>query len=74
MAQGSDQTIAKKQEDGGHNFWAGVDVIKLFFGGSLDFPKIKKFNKVCNDVWTCTKMWKLGYFKQNYTLELFIAL
>ena len=26
-----------------------VDVIKLFLG-NLDFPKIKKFNKVCYDV------------------------
>ena len=27
-----------------------VDVIKLFFGGNLDFRKIKKFSKVCYDV------------------------
>ena len=27
-----------------------VDVIKLFFGGNLDFPKIKKWKKVCSDV------------------------
>ena len=27
-----------------------VNVIKLFFGGNLDIPKIKKFNKVCYDV------------------------
>ena len=26
------------------------DVIKLFFGGNLDFPKIKKSKKVCYDV------------------------
>ena len=26
-----------------------VDFIKLF-GGNLDFPKIKKFIQVCNDV------------------------
>ena len=26
-----------------------VDVIKKF-GGNLDFPKIKKLNKVCNNV------------------------
>ena len=31
---------------------------KTFFVGNLDFPKIKKLNKVCSDVWTCTKMWK----------------
>ena len=31
---------------------------KTFFGGNLDFPKIKKLKKVCSDVWTCTKMWK----------------
>ena len=34
-----------------------VDVIKL------DFPKIKKLNKVCSADWTCTKMLKqLRYF------------
>ena len=27
-----------------------VDVIKLFFGGNLDFPKIKNLKKVCSDV------------------------
>ena len=27
---------------------SGVDVIKIF-GGNLDFPKIKKLNKVCSD-------------------------
>ena len=30
---------------------------KTFFGGNLDFPKIKKWNKVCSDVWTWSKMW-----------------
>ena len=25
-----------------------VNVIKSFFGGNLDFPKIKKLNKVCS--------------------------
>ena len=29
--------------------------------------------KVCSNVWTCTKMLKLCYFKHNYTLELFMA-
>ena len=41
--------------------WAVVDAIK-FFGGNLDFPKLKKLNKICSYVWTCTKMWKLYYF------------
>ena len=27
----------------------GIDVIKHFFGGNLDFPKIRKLNKVCSD-------------------------
>ena len=35
---------------------------KTFFGGNLDFPKIKILNKVCSNVWNCTKMWKLCYF------------
>ena len=29
---------------------------KAFFEENLDFPKIKKLNKVCSDYWTCTKM------------------
>ena len=33
--------------------WAVVDAIK-FFGGNLDFPKLKKLNKICSYVWTCT--------------------
>ena len=44
-----------------------------FYGGNLDFPKIKKFKKVWSGVWTCTKMLKQWYFKQNYTLKLFFA-
>ena len=35
-----------------------ADVIKLFFGGNLDFPKIKNLNNVCSDDWTYTKMLK----------------
>ena len=54
-------------------FWPAVDVIKLFFGGNLEFPQIKKWKKVCYDVWTCTKMWKQCCFKQIYTLKLFIG-
>ena len=27
-----------------------VDVIKYFFGGNLDFPKIKKLNIVCCNI------------------------
>ena len=34
---------------------------KTFFGGNLDFPKIKKLNKVCFADWTCTKMLKQCY-------------
>ena len=41
-----------------------VDAMK-FFGGDLDFPKIKKLKKVCYDVWTSIKMWKL-YSKTVY--------
>ena len=47
---------------------------KTLFGGNLDFPKVKKLNKVCSNVWTCSKMWKQCYFKQNNALELFISL
>ena len=36
---------------------------KNSFGGNLDFPKIKKLKKVCSNFWTCTKMWKLCYYK-----------
>ena len=48
---------------------------KNFFGGNLDFPKIKILNKVCSNVWTCTKMWKLCnvYAKQySKTVHLFL--
>ena len=48
---------------------AVVDVIKPF----LDFPKIKKLEKVCSYDWTCTKAQKQCYFKQKYSLKLFIA-
>ena len=33
-------------------------MLKNFFGGNLDFPKIKKLKNICFDVRTCTKMWK----------------
>ena len=46
---------------------------KTFFGGNLDFPKIKTLAKVYSDDWTCTKMWNQCYFKQNNTLKLLIA-
>ena len=48
-------------------------MLQYFFGWNLNFPKIKKLNTVGSNVCTCTKMWKLCYFKQNYTLELFVA-
>ena len=36
---------------------------KTFFRGSLDFPKVNKWKKVCSDVKTCTNMVKqLRYF------------
>ena len=35
----------------------------IFFGGNLDFPKIQKLNKICSDVWTCTKMSTQCYFQ-----------
>ena len=40
-----------------------TNVIKLFFGGNLEFPKIKKSKKVFSDVSICSKMWKQCYFK-----------
>ena len=46
---------------------------KTLFGRNLDFPKIKKLKKVCSDLGTSTKTWKECYFKQTYTLKLFIA-
>ena len=46
---------------------------KTIFGGNLDFLKIKKLKNVCLDVWTCTKMWKICYLRQNYALKLFFA-
>ena len=50
-------------------------MFKTFFGGNLDFTKIKKLNKVCSNVWTCTKMCEnYAILNQNYTLELFIDL
>ena len=39
-----------------------VDVIKLFWG-KFRFPIKKKLNKVCSDVWTCTKMSTQCYFQ-----------
>ena len=47
-----------------------VDVIKLFFGGNLDVPKIKKLNKVSSDDWTYTKMLTQCYLKLNYIRTL----
>ena len=46
---------------------------RTFFGGNLDFPKIKKLKKVCSDVWTCTKMSRQCYFQQNNSLKLLIT-
>ena len=43
---------------------------KTFFGGNLDFPKIKKLNKVGSDDWTYTKMLKQCYLKLNYIRTL----
>ena len=49
-----------------------VDVLN-FFIGNLDFPKIKKLNKVFSNMWNL-KCENYAVFEQNYTLELFIAL
>ena len=46
---------------------------KTFFGGNLDFPKIKKLNKVGSDDWTYTKMLKQCYLKLNYIKTLLIC-
>ena len=46
---------------------------KTFFGGNLDFPKIKKLNKVCCDDWPGTKMLTQCYFKINYVSTLWIC-
>ena len=46
---------------------------KTYFRGNIDFPKIKKLNKVCSDDWTCTKMLKQCYLKLNYIQTLFIC-
>ena len=50
-----------------------VLMLKHFFGGNLDFPKIKKFTKVCSNAWTCTKCENNAIFKQKYTRKLFIS-
>ena len=42
-----------------------------FFGGNLDFPKIKKLNKDCSNVWTSTKCENNAILKQDNTLKLF---
>ena len=42
-----------------------------FFGGNLDFPKIKILKKVCSDVWICTKCENNAIFKQNYAQKPF---
>ena len=49
-----------------------VDVLN-FFIGNLDFPKIKKLNKVFSNMWNLNCE-NYAVFEQNYTLELFIAL
>ena len=51
--------------------WSGR--YKTFLGGNIDFPKIKRLNKICSGVSTSTKMWKQCYFKLNYTLTLYFA-
>ena len=38
--------------------WIGSWCYKTYFGGNLDFSKVKKLKKVCSDVWTCIKRWK----------------
>ena len=48
----------KREMAGWNRFLAVIDVIKLFFGGNLDFPKIKKLKatNICFDVRTWTEM------------------
>ena len=50
-----------------------VDVIK-HFGENLDFPKVKKLNKLVLMSEPAQKCENYAIFKQNHTLELFIAL
>ena len=56
-------TQGKKKEKVRNSSWC----YKTFFGGNLDIPKIKKLNKVCFNVWTCTKYENYSIFKENYT-------
>ena len=46
---------------------------KTFFGGNLDFHKIKKLNKVSFNDWNFTKCENNAILKQNYTQKLFIS-
>ena len=46
---------------------------KTFFGGNLDFPKIKKLNKVGFAAWTCQHWLKQCYFHLNCIQTLFIC-
>ena len=43
------------------NFSPVVNVIKLYFGGNLDLPNIKKLKNVF--LWTYTKLWKQCNFQ-----------
>ena len=53
---------------------SGGDVIKLFFGGNINFPKIKKLNKVCSFLWlNLHKNVKQCYFELNYIRTLLIC-
>ena len=72
LSSGSLPTVMSTERLSRRTAHSVVDVIKIFWG-NLDFPKIKTLNKIGSNVWTCTKMWKLCYFKQNFTLELFVA-
>jgi len=69
MANGKLQSICKKCIDTTSCSWC----CKTFYGGNVDFPKIKKLNSVCSDDWTCTKMLRQCYFQLNYTQTLFIG-
>ena len=46
---------------------------KTFFGGNLDFPKIKTLKKVCSMSEPAQKCENHAIIKQNYTLKLFIS-
>ena len=51
-----------------------VDVIKLIFGVNQIYPKLRNWIKFVTKYEPAQKWENYAIFKQNYTLELFIAL